>query len=433
MSDKRNDNDSASEMDALRIKSMPTFKAPERKGAPSADAQAPNGAKSVSSVIDASELKRQGPKLVVVKGGSNLSGQEFRERTVERSASAKVEAGSDGLSASVSLGTRTEVKEGSAVTIESLQEALRASGLGKDGKPVSLEDIARVVREQLGIDIDEQDERAEEVRGVAEHLAAGIRQESGSQVSAGVSAGSGAGPAGTAGSTVGAELAGGAAALVGGIAGLVGGSMRAVGASLSGLGAKPESPISRFNDVMMLQGITSYRVKKVEDLASEYAGALDTFWQLPKMQMLRSEIEERARQSGLSVPDAMAKMKPGGEWEELHNKFTAEVAASPEATKAKVALDSALKGFIKQHDRSMQELETADLDGNPKHRDAQDRVEAAQEKMSELTALSPVFAGERQSHAERFTQALNELLERLRNRIAMVLDKTFGRASHDSP
>ena len=78
MSDKRNDNDSASEMDALRIKSMPTFKAPERKGAPSADAQAPNGAKSVSPVIDASELKRQGPKLVVVKGGSNLSGQEFR-------------------------------------------------------------------------------------------------------------------------------------------------------------------------------------------------------------------------------------------------------------------------------------------------------------------------------------------------------------------
>ena len=140
------------------------------------------------------------------------------------------------------------------------------------------------------------------------------------------------------------------------------------------------------------------------------------------------------RKTGISVPDAMAKMKPGGEWAELHDKFVKEVAASPEATQSKVAMDKALSSWIRQYDHGNEDLLGADVDGNPNHMKAKSRIDATKDKMEEKAADSPVFGGESESHAERLKAAVQAIIERIKEVLQAVRQKVFGgEAEHAAP
>lgn len=447
MSDKKSDNDNGGDLDGLRIKKVPVFQSAKEKKVKGAEAApAALGKESAAESTAYHAANRANATVIefptpaskawkVLRGGKDAK-LEVLSEAVEQSAAASVQFGAAGLSASVSASTRhekVEVTKAAATTNEAILKALKATGgVGKDGKPLTLEEIAKIVSDELGLDAADEAARKEMAQSVAKQLGAGLRVErGGSQLNASIGSGQGGGGGAPGAGTVGGELVAGAAALVGGMASLAGGAIGALGRGIGGLGAD-NSPAARFKNAIVLPTISEYRVRKLEETTADYGASLEQFWALPKLQMLRAEIEERARVTGMSVPDAMAKMKPGGELAELHNKFVAEVAASPEAVKAKVALDGALKSYIKQHERSWEELRSADVDENPKHRDAKTRVEATQDKMAALTALSPVFGGEKESHAQRFGEAMEAVMARMRELTAMVIDKLRGGVSHDA-
>ena len=327
---------------------------------------------------------------------------------------------------------------------------------GKDGK-VPLDELSKVLLRQMGIkneDIEkleamDAEARAKAVSQISEKLAIALREEKGTELRAGVSVGGRGAPAAEGGArgpgagTVANELLATGGALIGGMAALAGGSVRLAGAaagalgrsaSALGQGIKDTREAKRFDAVSVLPTISEYRVKKVEEAAENYGNAVDSFWKVPPMVAMRQEIEERARKTGISVPDAMAKMKPGGEWAELHDKFVKEVAASPEATQSKVAMDKALSSWIRQYDHGNEELLGADVDGNPNHMKAKRRIDATKDKMEEKAADSPVFGGESESHAERLKAAVQAIIERIKEVLQAVRQKVFGgEAEHAAP
>ena len=216
--------------------------------------------------------------------------------------------------------------------------------------------------------------------------------------------------------------------LAGAAAGALGRGVAALGQGLMGRRAQP------FEVVSVLPTISEYRVKKVEEAARNYDKAVDSFWKVPPMAAMRKEIEERARQTGLSVPDAMAKMKPGGEWADLHDKFVQGVAASPDAIQSKVAMDKALSSWVRQYDHGTEELLGADVEGNPSHKKAKERIEASLAAMEGKTAQTPVFGGESESHAERLKAAVAAIMERIKEFFHAVGQRFSGaEADHAAP
>ncbi len=369
-----------------------------------------------------------------------------------KSFEANVGVSNEGVNADVgiSMSKSTEVKTGVAAQINKEDVLAQVQAKGKDGK-VPLDELSKVLLRQMGIkneDIEkleamDAEARAKAVSQISERLAVALREEKGAELRAGVSVGGGRGAQaadgggvrGPGAGTVANELLATGGALVGGMAALAGGSVRLAGAAAGALGRgaaalsqgiKGGGEPKRFDAVSVLPTISEYRVKKVEEAAENYGNAVDSFWKVPPMAAMRHEIEERARKTGISVPDAMAKMKPGGEWADLHEKFVKEVAASPEATQSKVAMDKALSSWIRQYDHGNEELLGADVDSNPNHMKAKNRIDATKDKMMEKTADSPVFGGESESHAERLREAVRAIIERIKEMFQAVRQKVFG-------
>lgn len=386
---------------------------------------------------------------------TELKADIFTSSKSSKSLEANVGVGSEGVSANVgmSMSKSTEVKTGVAAQINKEDVLAEVQAKGKDGK-VPLDELSKVLLRQMGVkneDIEKLEAMDADARAkaVAQKLAVALREEKGAELRAGVSVG-GRGDLAAEGSvrgpgagTVANELLATGGALIGGIAALAGGSVRLAGAAAGALGRgaatlgqgiKDAREAKRFDAVSVLPTISEYRVKKVEEAAETYGNAVDSFWRVPPMAAMRHEIEERARKTGISVADAMAKMKPGGEWADLHDKFVKEVAASPEATQSKVAMDKALSSWIRQYDHGNEELLGADVDGNPNHAKAKARIDATKDKMEEKTAESPIFGGESESHAERLKAAVQAIIERIKEILQAVRQKAFGgEVEHASP
>ena len=356
--------------------------------------------------------------------------------------------GSMSKSSEVRTGVAAESRQGTTGTeirLEDLRERLKSKGVSVENGSAPLDKVAEAIMEILRGDIAElnvkqNDEREQQLDQLAQQLALHLRAERGGEVRAGLAAGASvtASPDGTVkveGNIAGQLVATGGA-MVGGVATLASGSMKAVGAAAGalgrgfgriGMGGAAGSPARRFEGVAVLPTISEYRVSKVEESAGNYGRALDKFWKVDAMVPLRAEIEERARGAGIPVPEAMHKMKPDGEWADLHEKFVKGVAASPEATQAKVGLDHALKSWVRQYDHASEELLTADLEEKPHLRKAKNRVEATKDRMEEMAGQTPVFGGETQSHAERLSAALQAVMERLKDMLMSVRDRLLAR------
>ena len=470
--DKDLDKAKDSAMDDVKIKEskIPNFavlKKAEASNSAKASAQ-PTGQKAndVDNIVSMPKLRvlRGGgaeiPEFGVKKSSIQQELDVSATKKVDKKFDANVGVDKDGVNASVgfSMSSSTEVKAGVAATLDKEQVLAEVQAKGKDGK-VPLDELSKVLLRKMGVkpeDIEnlealDAEERAQAVARISEQFSAALREEKGAEIRGGISVGGRGGrgaaaPEGGATASVGGvianEVAATGGALIGGIASLAGGSVRLAGAAAGALGrgvaALGQGLMGRraqpFEVVSVLPTISEYRVKKVEEAARNYDKAVDSFWKVPPMAAMRKEIEERARQTGLSVPDAMEKMKPGGEWADLHDKFVQGVAASPDAIQSKVAMDKALSSWVRQYDHGTEELLGADVEGNPSHKKAKERIEASLAAMEGKTAQTPVFGGESESHAERLKAAVAAIMERIKEFFHAVGQRFSGaEADHATP
>lgn len=416
------------------------------------------GAHDIIELNAATRAARESAK-VQAQAQTNVSTSSKTEQGFD----AKVGVDKDGINASVGVSMKrtTEVKTGSSKTAsaskakgkfsledEAFIEALKAKGVDLTSGKIPLDVLAEVLAEMAGEAPNTAllDPKAHEkmLADISKRLSIGLREEKGAELRAGVNVGGGRQSRSSEnaqyGSSVGAELVATGGALIGGLASLATGSARFLGAAvgaagrgIGGWGAKPEFAGSKYDRVSVMPTISEYRLNQIDKSTSNYEKALEKFWQVAPMAALRTEIEERARKTGISVPDAMAKMKPGGEWGELHAKFVKEVAASPDALQAKVSLDKALKSYTGQYEHSAEELMAADM-SDEKNMKARNKVDASKDKMQALAAETPVFGGETESHAERLKAAIEAIIERVRELLAAVGAKfTGGGADHAAP
>lgn len=230
----------------------------------------------------------------------------------------------------------------------------------------------------------------------------------------------------------------GAQALVEGGMSLIGGGATLVGAALKAGGQAVSAVAGVFGDgapagVSVLPRISEYRVDQAEKSANAYESALQKLWDSGKLPDVRKEIEARARLTGLSVEDVMEKMKPNGEMADLHKKFCAAVAESPDAQTQKRAMDKALEGWVRQYGRGKEELLNPETEGNP-HTDAlRDRLDGTCDKMKRNASTAPIFDGEDKSNSEKLREAIQRIMEKLKEIARDFVDMVRGKSGDCAP
>lgn len=147
------------------------------------------------------------------------------------------------------------------------------------------------------------------------------------------------------------------------------------------------------------------------------------------MPAIREQIEARAQETGLSVQDVMEKMKPNGEFADLHEKFNEAVSQSPDAQSSKKAMDKALDSWARQYGRAQEELLNPETEGSPHYEKLKGRLDGSNDKMQRTTSETPAFEGEDQSHFERLKEALQKIAERLKEMVKSFAEFVKGKAS----
>jgi len=252
----------------------------------------------------------------------------------------------------------------------------------------------------------------------------------------------------------------GSAELVGGVASLTGAAMQGLGKGASALAStlragtskqpeeasaaqaatqeKPAAAVeSAFAEelagrVQVLPRLSEYRVDQVEKAASNYEKAHQAFWNAGELPQVREQIEARAAQTGLTVPEVIEKMKPDGEFTDLHEAFVEAVGQSPDAQGSKKAMDKALTGWARQYGRAQEELLNPETEGSPHYDKLKNRLENSSESMHQNAGNTPAFEGESQSHLERLQDAMQRIFERLKEMVQGIVSLVRGKPSGSS-
>lgn len=236
-------------------------------------------------------------------------------------------------------------------------------------------------------------------------------------------------------------LAEGGLSLFGGAAALAGAALKAggkVAASVAntvsgGIDNKLETNPGTAR-VTVLPRISEYRVEQAEKAAKAYDEAQKKFWK--SLPSVRREIEERARKTGISGEDVMEKMKPNGEMADLHQTFRAALTESGDAQNSKRAMDKALDGWVRQYGRGQEELLSREAEGNQYVETLRERLNRSQTKMQKNVANVPLFDDEDRSHLEKLQQAIERVVEKLKELSKDFVDMLRGKKSgpcDDSP
>lgn len=224
----------------------------------------------------------------------------------------------------------------------------------------------------------------------------------------------------------------GGMSLLGGVGTLAGAVLKAGGkavGAIAGVGGDNEAQASA--GVAVLPRISEYRVDQAEKAANGYSEAMQKLWASGSLPNVRKEIEERARQTGLSVEDVMDKMKPNGEMADLADKFRSAVAASPDAQTHKKAMDKAFDGWVRQYGRGQEELLNPETDGNPHFEGLRDRLDKSFGRMQKSTSEVPLFEGEDKSHAERLREIVQRIMEKLKEIAKDFVSMVRGKGAED--
>lgn len=195
--------------------------------------------------------------------------------------------------------------------------------------------------------------------------------------------------------------------------------------------ASSESPVVEGENarVNVLPRLSEYRVDQVDRSANNYESAHEAFWQADRLPLIRQEIEALAEAEGLSVEDVMDKMKPNGEYADLHGKFVEAVAESPDAQNSKKAMDKALEGWTRQFGRAQEELLNPETEGNPHYENLKERLGKSSDRMHKNASQVPAFEGEDQSHIDRLKEAMLRLVERLKEMAERFVNFVRGKSS----
>lgn len=401
------------EQDTGDMKSLPNFIPPEAQKVPAVPAE------PVAAAID--QESSEGAKAVATEesyGSVPAAGNSTPD-------------GAGALTAAQRPGTAPEVKADGVTEAESevLSESERRNELDDGVAPEA--EAVEVQGDKVMIDRATLDA----LMGVAKKVNAGamlVDPGELQRVNAAVQQGGGAPGAGP--SQGQQQVKTGAQALAEGGLSLLGGAAVLTGAAFAA-GGKVASSLAgvfsgRDNDAEMLESsgltdappagvavlprISEYRVDQADKAANAYADAMKKLWGSGGLPSVRKEIEERARQTGLSVEDVMDKMKPNGEMAGLHEKFRTAVAESPDAQAHKKAMDKALDGWVRQYGRGQEELLNPETGGNPHFEALRDRLDQTRERMKKSTANTPLFEGEERSHAEKLRETILRIMEKLK-------------------
>jgi hypothetical protein len=187
----------------------------------------------------------------------------------------------------------------------------------------------------------------------------------------------------------------------------------------------------------VLPRLSEYRIGQVEKAAEAFGREQDAFWSSSnKLTALRSEMERLAKERGLSISDVTEKMKPGGDFAELREKFNAAVAENPDASTRKRAMDKALDSFVRQYGRAQEEVLNPEQEGNPHYEGLKKRLESSHDSMKSKTAGVPAFANANgsleASHFEKLREAVKQIMERVKAVVQDFMAMLKGKKSEPS-
>lgn len=168
---------------------------------------------------------------------------------------------------------------------------------------------------------------------------------------------------------------------------------------------------------MVLPRLSEYRVSQIEDQANRYTAAQEAFWAAGKMPVVRKAIEEKSRETGMSVEDVMAKMKPGGEMHELHERFVEAYNQSPDASDHRKVMNKAIDGFVRQYGQAQEEMLAPEQQGNEYFDDYKDRVEGAKDRIFKKAGHVPLLDGEDKTHLQKLQEAVAKIIEKVREMV----------------
>lgn len=203
---------------------------------------------------------------------------------------------------------------------------------------------------------------------------------------------------------------------------------KGVGALAGSLRSKPGE--TRLEDAVVLPRLSEYRVNQLEGAEKSYLESVEQFWKVDKVAAVRKEIEERAEKQGVSVADVMDKMKPNGEFSDLHKKFTDAVQGSPHAANHRKSMDKALETWTRQFDRSQEELLNPDSQNNPNA----GRVDGSKDRMLNAAKGIPAVGNET-SQFEKLNEAIQKIMEKLKETLKEFMQsfRSNKGQSNDAP
>jgi hypothetical protein len=232
-------------------------------------------------------------------------------------------------------------------------------------------------------------------------------------------------PAVTKGSNVGDAAAQVTQGVVGAGASLLGGMVKGTAAAVrKGFEAmrtdKDDAPTPEVRArprPMVLPHLSQYRVAQVEDQANRYSAAHDAFWDTGKMPEVRKAIEDKARETGLSVEDVMHKMKPGGEMHELHERFIDAYNDSPGAADHRKVMNKAIEGFVRQYGQAQEEMLAPEQQGGEDFEGYKDRVNGARDSIFKKAGHVPLLDGEDKTHLQKLQDAVAKVIEKVKEMV----------------
>jgi hypothetical protein len=254
----------------------------------------------------------------------------------------------------------------------------------------------------------------------------------------------------------------GGSALIEGVGALFGGAMNLAGTVGKTVGQAATNVANQFTNVAqakpveniaateksteahsglpsVLPRLSEYRTAQVEKSAANFGQEVDAFWNSStKLIAIKAEIERIANERGVSVQDINEKMKPGGEFAELREKFNASVSENPDSSARKKGMDKALDSYMRQYGRAQEELLNPEQQGNLHYGKLKQRLEVSQKEMEKKSSSVPAFANEKgrlePSHYERLQEAITKIMGKLqevaKEFITMIRGKTTDADAH---
>lgn len=231
----------------------------------------------------------------------------------------------------------------------------------------------------------------------------------------------------------------GAEAVGSAVAGIIAGATGGLLGSLAGSTHAAYKHYSRrrnlSKDTMMVERIGDYHVERVENYAREYQEAAEHFWRYNN-NTARKAIDEYAEKHGISFSDAMVKVKPGGELEEVFTDLVEHSQNSKATQDTLERMDRSLEGWRNSYERAQRAIHNGENASNDRTKSYAERLDVTKNDMLEASAKTAHLDLDKPSHKEKIMEtlesirnALKELMQSIRQTITRTQEATSDQPS----